>query len=77
VLLNFIMSTTDTPMAPTPTPKDDIWDTPSSPSSNMTSMDCWDYTVELECLQGPQGCSPFNSMQLINFSLTYTYIEIY
>lgn len=21
----------------------------------MSSMDCWDYTIELECLQGNQG----------------------
>lgn len=23
--------------------------------SKLNSMDCWDYTIELECLQGPQG----------------------
>lgn len=23
--------------------------------SRMNSMDCWDYTVELECLNGPEG----------------------
>lgn len=23
--------------------------------SRMNSMECWDYTIELECLNGPQG----------------------
>lgn len=23
--------------------------------SKLNSLDCWDYTIELECLQGPQG----------------------
>lgn len=36
---------------------DDIWDrNPMMPSlSRMNSMECWDYTIELECLNGPQG----------------------
>lgn len=25
------------------------------PSSDLASLDCWDYTIELECLHGPQG----------------------
>lgn len=33
---------------------EEIWDrTPKI--SLMNSMECWDYTIELECLQGPQG----------------------
>lgn len=24
-------------------------------SSDLASLDCWDYTIELECLRGPQG----------------------
>lgn len=33
---------------------EEIWDrTPKI--SRMNSMECWDYTIELECLQGPQG----------------------
>lgn len=28
----------------------------SSSVSRMNSMECWDYTIELECLQGPEGC---------------------
>lgn len=27
---------------------------PSSALSRLNSLDCWDYTIELECLQGPQ-----------------------
>lgn len=27
----------------------------SSPSNNLNSLDFWDYTIELECLQGPKG----------------------
>lgn len=36
---------------------EDIWDRkPMVPSlSRMNSMECWDYTIELECLNGPQG----------------------
>lgn len=33
---------------------EEIWDrTPML--SRMNSMECWDYTIELECLNGPQG----------------------
>lgn len=32
----------------------------SNPSSNLNSLDFWDYTIELECLQGPKGWSFFN-----------------
>lgn len=33
---------------------EEIWDrTPLL--SRMNSMECWDYTIELECLNGPQG----------------------
>lgn len=33
---------------------EDVWDrTPIL--SRMNSMECWDYTIELECLNGPQG----------------------
>lgn len=31
-------------------PRDDDLD-----NSILNSMDCWDYTIELECLTGPQG----------------------
>ena len=26
-----------------------------SSESNLNSLECWDYSVELECLQGPNG----------------------
>jgi len=26
-----------------------------TPTSDLASLDCWDYTIELECLRGPQG----------------------
>lgn len=26
-----------------------------APTSDLASLDCWDYTIELECLRGPQG----------------------
>jgi hypothetical protein len=33
---------------------EEIWDrTPML--SRMNSMECWDYTIELECLNGPEG----------------------
>lgn len=24
-------------------------------SINLNSLDCWDYSIELECLKGPEG----------------------
>ena len=34
--------------------QEEIWD--QNPKMTcMNSMECWDYTIELECLQGPQG----------------------
>lgn len=24
-------------------------------TTDLASLDCWDYTIELECLRGPQG----------------------
>lgn len=33
---------------------EEVWDrTPGV--SRMNSIECWDYTIELECLQGPEG----------------------
>lgn len=35
---------------------DDRWADKTSPIlSRMNSMECWDYTIELECLNGPEG----------------------
>lgn len=31
-------------------PESLVWD-----SSGLNSLDLWDYTIELECLQGPEG----------------------
>lgn len=31
------------------------WDRATPFLSRMNSMECWDYTIELECLNGPQG----------------------
>jgi hypothetical protein len=32
------------------------WEQRNTPIlSRMNSMECWDYTIELECLNGPQG----------------------
>lgn len=30
---------------------DVVWD----PQAQMNSLDCWDYSIELSCLQGPEG----------------------
>lgn len=30
-----------------------------SSTSRQNSMECWDYTIELECLQGPEGGDSF------------------
>lgn len=41
--------------------KDDVdyWEINPQPTptqiSRLNSMDCWDYTIELECLKGPEG----------------------
>lgn len=32
---------------------DVVWD----PQTQMNSLDCWDYSIELSCLQGPEGIS--------------------
>lgn len=43
------------------TSKDDVdyWEVnpPPTPSSlsRLNSMDCWDYSIELDCLKGPEG----------------------
>jgi hypothetical protein len=34
---------------------EDVWDHRTPMLSRMNSMECWDYTIELECLNGPQG----------------------
>lgn len=36
---------------------EDIWETDLPPPSisRLSSLDCWDYTIELECLRGPEG----------------------
>lgn len=36
---------------------EDIWETDLPPPSisRLNSLDCWDYTIELECLRGPEG----------------------
>lgn len=38
--------------------KDDVeyWEINPPAVSRLSSMDCWDYTIELECLKGPEGC---------------------
>ncbi|KAJ1530790.1 hypothetical protein ONE63_005641 [Megalurothrips usitatus] len=34
--------------------KESCWESQSSPASALPSLDCWDYSIELECLQGPE-----------------------
>lgn len=43
---------------------------PSSALSRLNSLDCWDYTIELECLQGPQGLFSFKFV-------TFTFLKFY
>lgn len=31
-------------------------------TSDLASLDCWDYTIELECLRGPQGIIIFKQI---------------
>lgn len=33
----------------------------NAPTSDLSSLDCWDYTIELECLRGPQGIIIYNN----------------
>lgn len=40
----------------------------------MSSMDCWDYTIELECLQGNQG-TDYNHLQIPEL-LNYDYLTV-
>lgn len=28
---------------------------PGDISPQLSSLDCWDYSIELECLRGPEG----------------------
>lgn len=37
-----------------PQPGSQTHSSPNSTLSRLNSLDCWDYTIELECLQGPQ-----------------------
>lgn len=37
-------------------------------SLNLNSLDCWDYTIELECLTGSQGKDFFFICSLKNYS---------
>ena len=42
------------PKSPNKKDGEDIWDrTPVI--SRLNSLECWDYTIELECLAGTQG----------------------
>lgn len=34
--------------------KDTYWETHPTPASTLPSLDFWDYSIELECLQGPE-----------------------
>jgi hypothetical protein len=34
--------------------------------SRMNSMECWDYSIELECLDGPPGYILYHSISAIN-----------
>lgn len=36
-----------------------------SHTSDLSSLDCWDYTIELECLRGPQGIQHYNIIKKI------------
>lgn len=38
-----------------PKKDDDIWDHRTPVISRLNSLECWDYTIELECLSGTQG----------------------
>lgn len=37
----------------------DYWEVnpppPSSSLSRLNSLECWDYSIELDCLKGPEG----------------------
>lgn len=53
--------------------KDDneYWEiNPTPVSSHLSSMDCWDYTIELECLKGPEGG------YLLMFSLWFSFSKL-
>lgn len=40
-----------------------------APTSDLASLDCWDYTIELECLRGPQGIfNIFNKYWIIVYT---------
>lgn len=40
---------------------DVVWD----PQTQMNSLDCWDYSIELSCLQGPEGRKDFRMLRII------------
>lgn len=48
------------PPSPPPQPANDL-------ISRMGNLDCWDYTLELDCLRGPEGYCFFFSFTLIEF----------
>lgn len=50
--------------------QEEIWDrTPKF--TRMNSLECWDYTIELECLNGPQGSSHDTLFKLDIFSFSH------
>lgn len=52
--------------------QEEIWDrTPKF--TRMNSLECWDYTIELECLNGPQGSSLDTLFKLDIFSFSHIF----
>lgn len=50
---------------------------PPSQVSRLSSMDCWDYSIELECLKGPEGCyCHVLLLLLISLAVTISSIEL-
>ena len=54
--------------------KDDVdyWEVNPPPTpgslSRLNSMDCWDYSIELDCLKGPEG---FYTQTILHIILIY------
>lgn len=49
---------------------------PTNPLSRLNSMDCWDYSIELECLKGPEGRFSFLYYFFYDFVDSFSFLSI-
>lgn len=56
--------------------KDTYWEASPSALPSLPSLDCWDYSIELECLQGPEGNLATLSRRVVRGCLLNAHIGV-